>query len=500
MEHLPVPDLTASWQKMQSILDAEMPLAKKKRPTISKWWIAGIAILLIGGITYTAISPVNTPKPLAIEVIESTTTFPESIPEKNHIDTEKKAVKEKKDNVPSLHSDRIDNEVIANSNSNSLAAKKPNSDGVIHKNDIVNHDDSKGKDVFSGFNATLSQPPLVQHKQVLKKSTPKLSESNAAVGNLQSPIAKGEAQPEDKTSTFKYSKSATTISSTSTSVPVENLLYTDRRSIYHTVKPTLFYKQPENTVAQKAALKQLKKQQRKDERDMARSYSTSRSLWGEQPDRWFAAGIAPFQNVSLGDQKTYNYGASATRNMVTDYIPAPYLQIHLTNRVYVQSEFQFNAPQSTPALLLDQRTLMTPTIATLEQNTFLRKLYYFHMPVSFYYSPVKNFYLGSGLQFSSLSSGLATVEQMNPNNTQLHSETITLKDDALSGRLRGSEWRYLLDANYNINRFAFGVRYSQALNNYIDQKAINNQPAIQARNQAVQLYMRYNIIVSDKRR
>ncbi len=134
------------------------------------------------------------------------------------------------------------------------------------------------------------------------------------------------------------------------------------------------------------------------------------------------------------------------------------------------------------------------------ENTYLRKLYYFNMPVSFYYSPVKNFYLGSGLQFSSFNSGLAYTEQRSANNSIIHSENIKIKDDSLSSKITSSEWRYLFDANYYVKRFMFGFRYNQALNNFVNLSINNTLPPVQARNQSFQFYIRYNIIVSDKRR
>jgi len=493
MEHLPVPDMEASWQKMRSILDNEMPVAEKKRPAAGKWWLGAVAALLISGalLWYTHTEKQADIHPPAA-LIESTIRFPETAPGKNINKTDRTQDADDSRSTPVSTAEK---------------AVEAGSPGIIRKKTAEAHLNSD-KNVYIteapgtgpvGKNLPANKPaadPRVYTEPIPEKKL------HAAVSNLHSSEISENAIPNDKTSFFSRSESATVIHATPASVPVENLLYTDSKNISAgSYIGRLAYTLPESEAVRKAALRQLKRQQRKDERDMARSYSTSRSLWGEQPDRWFAAGVAPFQNVAVGNQKTYNYGAGATRSMVTDYIPAPYLQLHVTNRVYVQSEFQFNAPQSTPALLLDQRNAVAPmSPGILYENTYLRKLYYFNIPVSFYYSPVKNFYLGSGVQFSSLSSGLATVEQMGANNTQLASETITLKDDALSSNLRGSEWRYLLDATYYINRFSFGLRYSQALNNYIDLKINNSLPPSQARNQAIQLSMRYNIIVSDKRR
>lgn len=514
MEHLPVPDMEVSWQKMRSILDAEMPPEGKKKPVAGKWWISGLAVLVISGAAIFYIQTANTPEPPATaEVVESTIIFPERMEPAAESLAGENTITGAANTVPLTHTGSGSG--IATQQQPAVEEEKPATAAAANpssfkriadetlipqktNNVVIKNDQGKNITLRASGNAPVAQP-IDQNTGTGKPPAPG---SNTAVSNLDFPANKGEAIPDDKTSDLRYRPATASIRTTPASVPVENLSYTDKRSVssFHTRPGRLVYDVPESETARKTAEKQLKRQQRRDEKDMARSYKTSRSLWGEQPDRWFAAGIAPFQNVSIGDQKTYNYGAGATRNMATDYIPSPYLQLHVTNRVYVQSEFQFNSPQSTPSLLLDHRSMVTPTTTAMEEHTFLRKMYYFHMPVSFYYSPVKNFYLGSGLQFSSLSSALATVEQTGPNNAPMRSETITLKDDALSGKLRGSEWRYLLDANYYINRFSFGVRYSQALNNYIDRKAVSNLPDIQARNQTFQLYMRYNIIVSDKRR
>jgi hypothetical protein len=248
--------------------------------------------------------------------------------------------------------------------------------------------------------------------------------------------------------------------------------------------------------------KQVEKQMHKEERKTKRADAATnrKPFFGEKTDRWFAAGLAPYQNFAVASQQSYNYNSSANKGTALDYLPAPYLQFHLTDRVYVLGEFQFNSPQATSSLLLSNKEI-TPagSQSSYIQNIYLRKLYYFNMPFSFYYSPVKNIYFGSGLQFSSLNSGIAYLEQKNTNNQLLYSETFKIKEDSLAAKLSGSEWRYLFDANYYWKRFMFGFRYNQALGDYIDLRVNNVLPPSRARNQAFQLYFRYNIIVSGRK-
>ena len=71
------------------------------------------------------------------------------------------------------------------------------------------------------------------------------------------------------------------------------------------------------------------------------------------------------------------------------------------------------------------------------------------------------------------------MEQINPSNQLLYSETFKIKEDSLAAKLM------------------FGFRYNQALGDYINTQ-VNNTTS-KARNQAFALYFRYNIIVSGRK-
>ncbi|PWU03719.1 MAG: hypothetical protein C5B52_02950 [Bacteroidetes bacterium] len=248
-------------------------------------------------------------------------------------------------------------------------------------------------------------------------------------------------------------------------------------------------------LSKKDVEKQFRAEARKEKHE--ERVANRKPFFGEKTDRWFAAGLAPYQNFAIGPQEAYNYNSSANKGIATDYIPAPYLQFHLTDKVYVLGEFQFNNPQATSSVLLSQKNYYNPGQDPYQQNVYLRKLYYFNMPLSIYYSPIKNVYVGSGLQFSSLNSGIAYMEQVNQSNQLLYSETFKIKEDSLAAKLTGSEFRYLFDANYYWKRFMFGFRYNQALGDYINTQ-VNNTTS-KAKNQAFALYFRYNILVSGRK-
>lgn len=541
MRELPVPDANASWQMMKNRLDEELPLesGSQKKPGGGWWWKGGLFALIstgIGVLIYSnardgegKMTAKQTLTEQTIPIAESKETKPAidqnfTLSNTNPNDTKKIVESEK--NTATLNEGTSFGNITQQTlrqqeqvlKSNAAKFKNTTSGQVLYSNNVPSgiqkQKDQPGSDVGS-----LS---AIAEKNADDKNITNNHSTAADKETAEQLLSSGTADPQHNASEPAHvvTDQGNTVSSSTAiipgaimnnenntvmaAVPDENFLYTNRHllvagdSIY---VPATVWQLPDVTAQKKMILKEMRRQERKEERDLAKSYRSNKSFWGEQPDRWFAAGLAPYQNFSIGSQQTYNYNSANSKGIAADYIPAPYLQLHLTNKVYVLSEFQFNAPQSTSSLLLSQKQMTVPmnTVGYTE-STYLRKLYYFNMPVSFYYSPVKNFYLGSGMQFSSFNSGLAYTEQRSANNSLLSSENIKIKDDSLSSKITSSEWRYLFDANYYVDRFMFGFRYNQALNNFVNLKGINSLAPVQARNQSFQFYIRYNIIMTDKRK
>lgn len=480
LQQLRLPDQEITWQQMRLKLDREMPASGKgKTGGNGKWWVLGsIALIISAGIWLGVYTQTNSKTITTPELIHQA---PISIAPESANTTE----------LPANSRQTALNEYI----NYELTGNQPED---RTKNSI--RPDSK--------TSPAPVPPgrKEQYNTVLTTKDKPEDISTGAAGHFK--IRENRGGQEVVSNPARISHSG--------GLPLNKLYgyatvytsptgYSNRQHIFEEQKlPVIPAGLPafqQTNVNKKVLSREMKRRERKEERDLARSYRTYQPFWGENTDRWFAAGIAPYQNIAVANQQSYHYNAAAGRSLLTDYLPSPYLQFHVTNRVYMQGEFQFNVPQATPSLLLSQKTVAVPSGNTsFTENIYLRKLYYFNMPVSFYYSPVKNFYVGSGLQFSSFNSGLADREQRTLNNTLLHSATIKLKDDSLSSRINSSEWRYLFDANYYHNRFILGVRYNQALNRFVDFRINGGVPPTQARNQSFQFYIRYNLVVSDRKK
>ncbi|RYF97360.1 MAG: hypothetical protein EOO00_00320 [Chitinophagaceae bacterium] len=219
--------------------------------------------------------------------------------------------------------------------------------------------------------------------------------------------------------------------------------------------------------------------------------------------RNFAIGLSLPLVFPLGDQQALSYNVNAGPNTSLDYLPAPHAQYHFSGKVYVQSELQVLSPQYIkPALLYQSKT--SNNFYQTTSSVSAQKLYYFNVPVSLHYSPFKHFYMGTGLQFSSLLSGVAMHEQQRTG--MISSDSIytvsysKFSNDSISNKLSGNEMRLMLDANYYWNKFTVGLRYNQALSNYVSTRAAASVPLTVDKNKSLQFYLRYNLWEDKKRK
>ena len=224
-------------------------------------------------------------------------------------------------------------------------------------------------------------------------------------------------------------------------------------------------------------------------------------------ENWWAAGLALNTGVATGSQNRVNYNVNAKQGAALDYIPSPYLQYHVNSNLYMQTEFNFSAPQYTSQFLVAQKTTQVPTTNNqLQQSTYVQKLYYFNWPLSLYYSPVKNLFFNAGIQFSSLQSGLKIVEERkitggvpSPTDPVYNSEVLKFKDDTVAARLTPNEWRWETGANYYLSRFTIGLKYNASFSNLVKIQPSPTLPANDSRNSAFLLFLRYNLWESRKK-
>lgn len=236
--------------------------------------------------------------------------------------------------------------------------------------------------------------------------------------------------------------------------------------------------------------------------------TTARKSNRSPDDKTFAVGLSLPMGFPVGDQQALAFNRNAGVNTISDYIPSPHFQYHFNNKTYVQAGLQFSAPQFIRPVLLYQDRQVSQGPFVHEQITTLtaRKLYYFNLPITVYHSPLKNFYMGAGLQYSSLLSGVAQYEciersVMGPMQQLTVENYFTkFKNASLPHKLNNHEVRLLIDMSYYWSRFTVGLQYNQAFNNYVSFQVTPNSPYTFDKNKSLQFYLRYNIWEDVKRK
>ncbi len=208
-------------------------------------------------------------------------------------------------------------------------------------------------------------------------------------------------------------------------------------------------------------------------------------------------GIGLNQFIPIGGQHSSGYNSGGITGTLSDYLPVPMLRYYFSKHIYVQLEAQLNTPQATKKnLVISSPAPDTATIpgSTIRHSASIKQLYYFNLPLSIHYAPIKNLNIGAGLQYSRLSNAIGTFDSsvaVGGSAALVDSKsTKSFKGDTLYQQIKTSEFRFLLDASYTYKHFIFGLRYNQALSKFIDVQLAPGQ-ITQSRNSSFQLYLRY---------
>ena len=212
----------------------------------------------------------------------------------------------------------------------------------------------------------------------------------------------------------------------------------------------------------------------------------------------WTVGIGLNQFFTIGGQQASHYNSGGISGTLGDYIPVPMVRYHFNRKFFIQLEAQFNSPQYTGKnLLISLPPLdsLSPTVRR-QSSVLIKKLFYFNVPLSLHYNIFRGLDLGAGIQLSRLSNGIGLFQDRTINigpggiPDSLSASSKSFKGDTLYKKIKTTELRALLDASYTQGRFIFGIRYNQALSQFIHVQVAPGQ-ITQARNSSLQLYLRY---------
>ncbi len=474
----PPPDMEGNWQKMKALLDDDSP----RGGGYKRWWRIGViaAILLTGSwFVITQLSTTNQ----SDKLVAAQTPNPANVDEKRSSPAEDGT--SANPNTPRANGTATtpapDNEVA--STAGAPISNSPAADGSSPAKDAGAVRPSPGKP-NSGSTNTVNKDP----------------DRNLFAADIGPRNSTTRNNPGRKNNTPTTTNNSTIDDRTVLNNKKINANNQDAR--IDRVQPEAKYSPLLENVNYTASLSPAPAENLKTDFNTATvskttlSSKTSRAARSKQ-EKTCAFGISLPLAFPLGDQKALSYNFNAGANTVSDYLPAPHVQYHLNKKTYLQTELQFVSPQYIrPILLYETRT---PQSGYYVYNSiYARKLYYFNLPIGIHHSPFPNFYLGTGLQFSSLLSGVGLYEEtkrnMNGQAVSLLSERYgRLSGDTLSDRMNRAEVRLMLEANYYVNRFTFGLRYNQAFNNYVSFQLNSLTPYTFDKNKALLFYLRYNL-------
>jgi hypothetical protein len=254
----------------------------------------------------------------------------------------------------------------------------------------------------------------------------------------------------------------------------------------------------------------------------------------------FTAGVSLSMNIPVSRQEMSRTSMNGEDGAVLDYLPSVYAQYHFNNKFSVEGEFQFVSPQYTAQQTLSSKWSDVTTSHYKEHLISLNKLYYLNIPFSVKYSPITNFTFGTGIQFSKLKRSVFTEEDCtwdkDPSGWKMTSSTKTTKVksvnenkgkgnnngngngggngggptgsnpvtsltrlDTIAQSFRKTDWRWMVEVNYQYHRLNTGVRFNMGLDKYINAHSGNIAYNIPDRNKSFMLYLRFDIIDTRKK-
>lgn len=500
-QQLPLPDVEPNWQQMKLLLDKEMP----RGGGYWRWRTAfGILLFMLGG-TWFFISRKEPGSLAGVGMDKHSESSKKNVPSNPATTSSSEQEVQRKDDLSGvlkklpattidqqtqdLKAKNIDENLLKN-NTNNSDNKTSETSKIIKADDFSGDQggaDRRPKDVDQKAN---NNPDGVSNKEQPTQTDERTVDANKFADNPkkspgQAQVYKPHFAEDDpiKSSIVDYNPQ-----NVIPGYKTDNLATDSINGNYSTIFPESV---SENQHAGKLS---------------GKTKSAKVSAIESVQNRVLAVGFSLPLGFPLGDQKPGAYNINAKPNTVTDFLPVPHLQYHLNNKVYLQTELQLLNPQFIRPVLLYERKTDVPSANTIYYNSiYAKKLYYFNIPVGIHYSPFPHFYLGTGLQFSSFISGVALHEQTSfvigtGTRTLLGQQYEKFKNDSISDRIDNSEFRLMLDANYYWKQFTVGLRYNQALSNYVSFRLNNISPLLQDKNKSLQFYLRYNLWEDYKRK
>jgi hypothetical protein len=197
----------------------------------------------------------------------------------------------------------------------------------------------------------------------------------------------------------------------------------------------------------------------------------------------FTAGLTLSGRFNLSQQQAAPYAINGSRNIWADYLPSVHARAYYGDTWDLQVDLTALQPQYTRSTVVDSTggdsSSIFPFQGYRQYNVYsAKKLFYSELSASIHRRVFKGLWLGAGLTYGHLQGAVGDrqllMKATNPgvNDTVLTSEIVSIKsNDTAYNRLSRSDWRFLLDAEYQWRRLTLGLRYERAVNSWLPVQA-----------------------------
>ena len=214
-----------------------------------------------------------------------------------------------------------------------------------------------------------------------------------------------------------------------------------------------------------------------------------------------SAGIEVKQQMPINGQKiiAYNYNGNST--LLTDYIPAGYIQFEKKNRWFLQAGFSYAAPRFVKEFSYWQQTKADYAHGSVTvTSNHLQKTFYNQLPLSFNFYVHPAWSVGASVMYNWLRGAVA-VQKTATGNVPLNMPTISEEQLPIKGFTDSFLYKttasVLLQTTYEKNRWLFGLRYLQDVQPFIAYTLPNGEKN-NKKNSSVEMLIQYRLFRSSK--
>ncbi|HEX8334111.1 MAG TPA: hypothetical protein VF622_15935, partial [Segetibacter sp.] len=214
----------------------------------------------------------------------------------------------------------------------------------------------------------------------------------------------------------------------------------------------------------------------------------------------FGTGLNYF--FAVDEQKHSTANAKGNDNNWSNFFPVIMGRYYIKEWLYLQAELQPSAPQYTGKILIDKKVSPPPGPSPaanmrIEKSIFTNKFFYVDLPVSVNVSPVKNVFLGGGLQYSNLRKAVGLYEDKlvatgRPDST-ISIQIKPMDENLATATFKSNEWRYNLNGTFKLNRFDVGIRYTRSFRPFTT-TLVTGYSKSQMTNSSLSVFLRYELI------